>query len=126
MPSVCDYLEDVGPKKPCIVEGLLVPAPAFSGQVEFKRPRAISFAPVNTEPASSTTGGTLMAEFSAEPGILRDCRDTFPAENFVELVITVCAGVFQSFSILHSHVHSGRVSKSGLPQWRTSSRTGTT
>lgn len=35
------------------------------------------------------THGTLMIDFAAEPRVLRDWDDLFPAESFIELVITV-------------------------------------
>ena len=107
MSSVCGYLEDTDSEGPLITEGL-VPTPTFSGQVEFNRPSAISFAPATAQLASSTAQGTLMADFSAEPSILRDWRDMFPKKDFVKLVITVCAGVLQSFlPFAHIHIVAG-------------------
>lgn len=69
----------------------LVPTPIFSGQVQFNTPNPISFAPATTELATPMTHGTLMADFTAEPRVLRSGDDTFLTGNFTELVITVRA-----------------------------------
>ena len=75
-------------EEPSTVEDL-VPTPMFSGKVSFEAPNAISFAPATTKPATPMTHGTLMAEFTAEPQVLRNWSEMLPTKNFVELVVTV-------------------------------------
>jgi hypothetical protein len=103
-----------------------VPTPIFSGQTRFTTPNAISFAPATTKFATPMTHGTLMIDFAAEPRVLRDWDDLFPAESFIELVITVRVNVPQLFFLFRSSAHSGPVSRSGESQWHTSSGAGTT
>jgi len=81
-------LEGMGSEGSPIVEGF-VPTPPFSGQVQFKTPHAISFAPSTTEFAAPMTHGTLMADFAADPQVLRDRDDMILTEGFTELAITV-------------------------------------
>ena len=66
-----------------------VPTPPFSGHIQFFAPTAISFAPATTKFATPMTNGTLIADFLAEPEVLRDWDDMFLTDDFTQLVITV-------------------------------------
>jgi len=85
-------LEGMGSEGSPIVEDF-VPTPIFSGQVQINTTCAISFAPATTEFAAPMTHGTLMADFTANPGALRDWDDMIPTESFTELAITVGAKI---------------------------------
>ena len=63
----------------------------------------ISFAPKTIEFATPITSGTLISDFNADPQVLRDCDDTFPAEDFAELVITVRD--VHSYTFFTSSIH---------------------
>ena len=86
-----------------------VPTPPFSGHVQSNPSKAISFAPANTKFATPMTNGTLMADFLAEPQVLRDWDDMFSTEDFTQLVIVVRTNIPQVFYLFRSLTHSGLV-----------------
>jgi hypothetical protein len=111
-PELNSSYEITDSREPPVINHL-VPTPIFSGQTKSTPYMGISFATVNTEPASHISYGTLMSEFVADQQVLRGWDDVFRAADFVELVMTVRAEALQPFAP-STHLHTVAWHRTGV------------